>query len=123
MWKLRSVVQLEAPAKAEKARIIVDAEAEAERKRIDARAQADAMFAKLDAEARGQYEILAKKGAGLREIINACGGSKEAFQILLLEHLDNLAEASPRAIPTSSSTRLSCGRTAVRTAKETPPGF
>ena len=90
--------QLEAPAKAEKARIIVDAEAEAERKRIDARAQGDAIFAKLDAEARGQYEILAKKGAGLREIINACGGSKEAFQILLLEHLDNLAEASSRAI-------------------------
>ena len=90
--------QLEAPAKAEKARIIVDAEAEAERKRIDARAQADAIFAKLDAEARGQYEILAKKGAGLREIISACGGSKEAFQILLLEHLDSLAEASSRAI-------------------------
>jgi len=90
--------QLEAPAKAEKARVIVDAEAEAERKRIDARAQADAIFAKLDAEARGQYEILAKKGEGLREIIGACGGSKEAFQILLLEHLDNLAEASSRAI-------------------------
>ena len=29
---------------------------------------------------------------------SACGGSKEAFQILLLEHLDNLAEASSRAI-------------------------
>ena len=90
--------QLEAPAKAEKARVIVDAEAEAERKRIDAMAQADAIFAKLDAEARGQYEILAKKGEGLRTIISACGGSKEAFQILLLEHLDNLAEASSRAI-------------------------
>jgi flotillin len=31
--------------------------------------QADAIFAKLDAEARGQYEILAKKGQGLKEII------------------------------------------------------
>ncbi|MCU0961213.1 MAG: SPFH domain-containing protein [Pirellulaceae bacterium] len=90
--------QLEAPAKAEKARTIVEAEAEAERKRIDALAQADALFARLDAEARGQYEILAKKGEGLRTIIHACGGSKEAFQILLLEHLDKLAEASSRAI-------------------------
>jgi flotillin len=90
--------ELEAPAKAEKARVIVDAEAEAERKRIDARAQADAIFAKLDAEARGQYEILAKKGEGLREIIQSCGGANEAFQILLLEHLDNLAEASAKAI-------------------------
>ena len=62
------------------------------------RAQADAIFAKLEAEARGQYEILAKKGEGLKQIIDACGGSKEAFQMLMLEHLDNLAEASSRAI-------------------------
>lgn len=90
--------ELEAPAKAEKARKIVDAEAEAERKIIDAKAEADAIFAKLDAEARGQYEILAQKGRGLQEIVNACGGSKEAFQMLMLEHLDNLAEASAQAI-------------------------
>jgi flotillin len=89
---------LEAPAKAEKARTIVDAEAEAERKRIDAMAEADAIFAKLDAEARGQFEILAKKGEGLQRIVDACGGAKEAFQMLMLEHLDNLAEASSRAI-------------------------
>ncbi len=90
--------QLEAPAKAEKARIVVEAEAEAERKRIDAMAEADANFAMLDAEARGQYQILAKKGEGLERIVQACGGSKEAFQMLMLEHLDNLAEASSKAI-------------------------
>jgi flotillin len=90
--------QLEAPAKAEKARIVVEAEAEAERKRIDAMAEADANFAKLDAEARGQYQILAKKGEGLERIVQACGGSKEAFQMLMLEHLDNLAAASSKAI-------------------------
>ena len=90
--------ELEAPAKAHKARIIVEAEAEAERKRIDAQADADAIFARLDAEARGQYEILAKKGEGLRTIVEACGGSKEAFQMLMLEHLDNLAESSAKAI-------------------------
>jgi flotillin len=90
--------ELEAPAKAEKARVIVDAEAEAERKRIDALAQADAIYAKLEAEARGQFQMLAKKGEGLKTIIQACGGAKEAFQMLLLEHLDNLAEASAKAI-------------------------
>ena len=90
--------QLEATAKAEKAKMIVDAEAEAEQVRISARAQADAIFAKLDAEARGQYEILARKGQGLQQIVDACGGSKEAFQMLMLEHLDNLAEASSKAI-------------------------
>jgi len=90
--------KLEAAAKAEKAKMIVDAEAEAEKRRLEARGEADAIFAKLDAEARGQYEILAKKGAGLKAIVDACGGSKEAFQLMLLEHLDYLANASAKAI-------------------------
>ncbi len=90
--------ELEAPAKAQKAKIVVEAEAEADRKRIDAMAQADAIFAKLDAEARGQYEILAKKGEGLQKIVDACGGSQQAFQMLMIEHLDNLAAASAKAI-------------------------
>jgi flotillin len=89
---------VEAPAKAEKARVIVQAEAEAEKHRIEAEGEAAAIFAKLDAEARGQYEILAKKGEGLRKIIEACGGSQQAFQILMLEHLDNLAHTAAQAI-------------------------
>lgn len=90
--------KLEAPAKAQKAKVIVDAEAAAETRRLQARAEADAVFMRLDAEARGQYEILAKKGEGLQRIVEACGGSQQAFQLLMLEHLDNLAEASSRAI-------------------------
>ena len=90
--------ELEAPAKAQKARTIVEAEAEAEKRRIEAEGQAAAIFAKLDAEARGNYEILAKKGEGLKTIIEACGGAKEAFQLLMLEHLDNLVDASAKAI-------------------------
>jgi flotillin len=89
---------VEAPAKAEKAKIIVEAEAEAEKRRIEAEGQAAATFARLDAEARGQYEILAKKGEGLRRIIEACGGSQQAFQLLMLEHLDNLAHTAAQAI-------------------------
>ncbi|MGL6225036.1 MAG: flotillin family protein [Thermoguttaceae bacterium] len=90
--------ELEAPAKAEKAKMIVDAEAVAEQRRIEAEGEAKAIFAKLEAEARGQYEILAKKGEGLREIITACGGTQEAFQMLMLEHFDSLIEASAVAI-------------------------
>jgi len=60
---------LEAPAKAEKARTIVEAEAEAERRRIEALAEAAALYARLEAEARGQYEMLAKKGEGLKQIV------------------------------------------------------
>lgn len=90
--------ELEAPAKAQKAKTIVEAEADAQKRRIDAEAQAAAIFAKLDAEARGNYEILAKKGEGLREIISACGGAQQAFQLLMLEHLDHLAETAAKAI-------------------------
>ncbi|HVX14267.1 MAG TPA: SPFH domain-containing protein [Pirellulales bacterium] len=89
---------VEAPAKAEKAKVIVQAEAEAEKRRIEAVGEASAIYAKLEAEARGQYEILAKKGEGLREIISACGGAQQAFQMLMLEHLDQLAAASAEAI-------------------------
>ena len=90
--------QLEAPAKARKAETVVQAEAEAEKRRIEAEGEAKAIFAKLEAEARGNYEILAKKGAGLKAIVEACGGSDAAFQMLLLEHLDNLAETAATAI-------------------------
>ncbi len=56
------------------------------------------IYAKLEAEARGQYEILARKGEGLREIISACGTAQDAFQLLMLEHLDMLASKSAEAI-------------------------
>ena len=62
------------------------------------RARRRRSYAKLEAEARGQYEILAKKGEGLKQIVEACGGAQQAFQLLMLEHLDNLAEASAKAI-------------------------
>jgi flotillin len=89
---------VEAPAKAEKARTIVEAEAAAEKRKLEAQAEAAAIYAKLEAEARGQYEMLAKKADGLKQIVAAAGGSKEAFQLLMLEHLDNLAETAALAI-------------------------
>jgi flotillin len=89
---------LEAVAKAEKSKIIVDAEAAAERLRIEAEGQAKATFARLEAEALGNYEILAKKAQGLREIVSACGGSQQAFQLLMLEHMDKLSETAATAI-------------------------
>ena len=63
-----------------------------------AEGQAKATFARLEAEAKGQYEILAKKGEGLKQIIEACGGAPQAFQLLMLEHLDNLAQTAATAI-------------------------
>jgi len=101
--------QLEAPARAQKARIEVEAQAEAEKLKyeaggraearvIEAEAEAKAIYAQLEAQARGEYEILAKKGEGLREIVQGCGDAEQAFKLLMLEHIDHLADASSAAI-------------------------
>ncbi|MBA3889764.1 MAG: flotillin family protein [Gemmatimonadaceae bacterium] len=90
--------ELEAPAKAEKARTIVEAQAAAEARTIEAQAEATAIYMKLEAEARGQYEIMAKKADAMRQLVDAAGGAKEAYQLLMLEHLDTLAETSAKAI-------------------------
>jgi flotillin len=100
---------LEAPARAQRARIIVEAEAEAERVKIEAAARAAALtlqaegearatFLRLEAQARGEYEVLAKKAEGLTKLVTGCGGANQAFQLLMLEHLDHLAETSAKAI-------------------------
>ncbi|HLU49604.1 MAG TPA: SPFH domain-containing protein, partial [Planctomycetota bacterium] len=101
--------ELEAPARAKKATTIVEAEAEAERERIlaegraraaliEAEAAAKASYIDLEAQARGEYETLAKKAEGLREIVQSCGGVQGAFQLLMLEHIDKLAETAASAI-------------------------
>ena len=90
--------ELEAPAKAAQAELIVHAEARAAEMRIIAEGEAAAIYAKLDAEARGQYQILSQKAAGLEAIVAGVGGSQSAFQLLMLEHVDKLAETSAQAI-------------------------
>jgi flotillin len=90
--------QLEASSKAEKAKTIVDAEAQAAQRRIEAEGEASAIFAKLEAEARGNFEILSKKAEGLKRIVESCGGSQQAFQMLMLEHLEHLSETAAKAI-------------------------
>ena len=90
--------ELESLARAVKAQTIVKAEAEAEKRTIEAQGDAAAIFARLEAEAKGQYEMLAKKGQGFEEIIKSCGGAPEAFQMLMLEHIDKLSETAATAI-------------------------
>jgi flotillin len=90
--------ELEAVAKAEKAKDIVDAEARAQQAKIIAEGEAAAVYARLEAEARGQFEILAKKADGLERIVQGCGGAQQAFQLLMLEHMDHLSETAAKAI-------------------------
>jgi flotillin len=111
----KSAPKLEAPAKAEKARIIVDAEAEAERKRIDAQAKPTPSTPSWKPKPAASTKSWPRraKACGIVRVRRA----KEAFQLLMLEHLDNLAERAPRRSRTSSSTRSWSGRTAARTAE------
>lgn len=90
--------ELEAPAKAEKARRLVEAEAQAESRRLEAQAEADALLARLRAEAVGEYEKLAKKAEGLGKIVQECGSAEAAYQLLMLEHMDHLANKAAEAI-------------------------
>jgi flotillin len=90
--------ELEAVAKAQKAKDIVDAEAEAQQTRIIADGEAHAAYVRLEAQARGEYEILAKKAEGLERIVAGCGGAQQAFQLLMLEHMDKLSETAATAI-------------------------
>jgi flotillin len=46
----------------------------------------------------GQLHILKAKADGMRMMVESCGGSKDAFQLLMLEHLDKLAETAATAI-------------------------
>lgn len=90
--------ELESLARAVKSQVIVEAEAEAEKRRIEAEGEARANFARLEAEARGQYEIMAKKGEGLKKIIDSCGGADHAFRLLMLEHIEELSKTAASAI-------------------------
>jgi len=89
---------VEAKANAEKAKMIVDASAKAEEAVLIANGQAAAQFAIADAAARAEFEMLSKKAAGFKAIVDACGGSDQAYRMMLLDHLDVLAETSATAI-------------------------
>ena len=91
--------ELEAPAKAEKARMIVQAEADAERVKIAAKAEAEATFARLDAEARGNLSIMEKKAEGLQKMVAAAGGNPDAaYRLLFLEQMPQVTETLAGAI-------------------------
>jgi flotillin len=115
--------ELEAVSKAEKATTIVDAEASAAKRRIEAEGDAAAIFAKLEAEAKGNYEILAKKGEGLKEIVAACGGSQQAFQMLMLEHLDKLSENAAKAISNIKFDKITVWDGGNKDGKSATAGF
>eukprot|EP01087_Luapelamoeba_hula_P018063 TRINITY_DN576_c0_g1_i1.p1 TRINITY_DN576_c0_g1~~TRINITY_DN576_c0_g1_i1.p1 ORF type:complete len:597 (+),score=131.74 TRINITY_DN576_c0_g1_i1:22-1812(+) len=90
--------ELVSPATAQKAETLVRAQAAAEQVRLAAAAEAEALYVRLEAQARGEFEVLQKKAEGMRLMVASAGSSKEAFQMLMLEHVDHLAKCSSEAI-------------------------
>ena len=86
-------------AEIEKRRIEIAAEAEAEKTRRQARGEADAIFAKMEAQARGTEEILTKQAAGLKQIVEAAGGSTEgAVKMMITDKLEELVKTQVEAV-------------------------
>ena len=52
----------------------------------------------MEAEAKGHFELLDKKAQGLENLVSGCGGADAAFKLLMLEHVDTIAETSAKAI-------------------------
>lgn len=115
--------EVEAVAKAEKAMTVVEAEARAEKVRIEAEGEAKALYAKLEAEARGNYEILKAKADGLGAIVAAAGGSDAAFRLLMLEHIDHMAEVSSQAIQNIKFDKITVWDTAGENGKGSTARF
>jgi len=115
--------EVEAVARAEKAQTVVEAEAEAEKRRIEAEGEAKAIFAKLEAEAKGQYEMLKARANGLGAIVKASGGSDAAFRLMMLEHVDHLADVSSKAIQNIKFDKITVWDTAGKDGKGSTARF
>src|SRR4029079_9361671 len=57
------------------------------------------------------------------EIISACGGSQQAFQMLMLEHLDHLASTAATAISNITFDKVIVGETGSQNGKGTTANF
>ena len=108
------------PAEITRDRVVVDAEAQAEQtrrlrqgeadgqraiKQAEAdgllfvrKAEAEGLKTRLVAEADGTESILTKKAAGFRELIETCGGTAGAQNLLITEQLPNLVHEQVSAI-------------------------
>jgi len=62
-----------------------------------------------------------QEGEGLKKIIDACGGSQQAFQLLMLEHLDGLAKTAAQAISNIKFDKVIVWEGATATVTPTAP--
>ncbi|HEX7018602.1 MAG TPA: SPFH domain-containing protein [Gemmatimonadaceae bacterium] len=89
---------LEAPAKAEKARRIVEAEAAAQQVLLAADAEGKAIKIRKQAEAEGEYAVLSKRAEALGILIDKAGGAREAFALLMVDNIPQIAKTAADAI-------------------------
>eukprot|EP01080_Neovahlkampfia_damariscottae_P004623 gene4623-8196_t len=86
------------PAEALKQKILIEAQANAEKIIIEAEAKSKADLLEMEAKAKGEYLFLEARAKGLGLLIEKCGGSREAANILMLDHVEELAKTSAQAI-------------------------
>jgi flotillin len=86
------------PQEIHKQRIEIEAEANANRVRKEAQGEADALLYVKEAEAEGTRKVLAAKSQGYESLVRACGNSKDAGTMLLIEKLDKLVKMQTEAI-------------------------
>ncbi|MDP8238169.1 MAG: SPFH domain-containing protein [Candidatus Hatepunaea meridiana] len=87
------------PAQIAKERIEIEAEAAAQKLRREAKGKGDATFNEMEGEARGINEILTKRAAGLKKIVEAAGMEPSAAAMLMVtEKLPEIARIQVDAI-------------------------
>lgn len=86
------------PAEALKFKEIIEAETNAQKKIIEAESIAQSILKEAEAKAKGEYLFLEARALGLGKLIEQCGSSKDAVQLLMLDHIEELAKISATAI-------------------------
>lgn len=86
-------------AKAEAEKVVIQANASKQQKVLAAEAEYQTIFQSKKAEADGILAIANAKAEGMRRMVEAAGGNPEAaYRLLVVEHLDHIADASAAAI-------------------------
>ena len=86
-------------AEIERQQAVIAAQAQAEVVRQKAKGDADAIFARMEAQANGSKEILVKQADGMKELVNATGGSADdAVKLIVADKLESLMKVQVEAI-------------------------
>jgi flotillin len=97
--KARQTAEIVVAAEIARDKVVIEAEAEAEKKRREAKGAADGKFFDMDAEGRGIFSILDNTAKGLKNVVEAAGGSaSDAAKLMIVDRLVELTRIQVDAI-------------------------